>query len=183
MIEIFEIREAALGGGWYNCYKLKLLASAWSAANGDKFAYAEEEPVFVAVFNVLEMGVSSAAERMLAPGDRIKAWDYTDCSGIARKMGMPLTPGVRMVRAKEGSGAKIESIECNLIANDGVTEIEEGLGSGVEVYCPISMHDWDFELNMASPYIHQYDYLFAQCIKGKWRCATVFSPLKYCPNE
>jgi len=169
VIAIFEVQSAALADGIYNCYKQKLLASGWQAGHGDKFANADEEPVNVEVFNLVENDTVSGYERALAAGDRIAAWQWKDANGNSRWVGIPLVPSVRMARTTEAAGAST-SINCNLIANDGVTEITSGLGSGITVYGRITEEG---VFNEAQPRLANDDYLFAQNISGQWWFVTV----------
>jgi len=161
-IEIFEVQSAAAADGVYNCYKQKLLASGWQAGHGDKFA--DYDTVSVQVFNLIENNTVMAYEEALAKHDRIAAWEVMDDGGNTHWVGMPLTPSVREARTTEAAGAST-SITCNLIDNDGETEIESGLGSGIEVYFkPTDGAD----LNASSPRFADDDYLFVQNISGKW---------------
>ncbi len=164
-LEILEVQSTALAPGVYNCYKQKLLAAGWEPGSGDKFAdFEAEDPIVVEVLNVIENDLLADYTHMLAVGDRIAAWQFKDSLGITHWVGIPIVPPVRMARTTEAAGAS-QQITCNLIANDGETEIASGLGSGIEVYFkPTDNAD----INDSSPRFANDDYLFAENISGKW---------------
>jgi len=185
MIEIYEVREAAASVGFYNCYKLKLVAANWAASSGDKFAYADAEPAFVSVMHVKEYGQSASAARALAVGDRMMVWDYSDCGGPARKIGTALTPEARMVKTTEGVlSAEDNFIRCDIVANDGSTAITSGLGHSIEVECTVSMNTFQADISDGKPKLETIstggDYIFASWVAGVWGCVTLFGPGKEC---
>ena len=172
-IKIFEVQSAALADGVYNCYEQKLLASAWESGHGDKFSNIDGA-VNVEVFNLQENDTVSSYEPALATGDKIAAWALKDENGNSRWVGVPLVPSTRMVRTTEAAPAGT-NITCNLIGNDGETELTSGLGAGVEVYCSTAL---GVDLNAATPRLADDDYLFAENISGAWRCVAVFSAVR-----
>ena len=184
MIKIYKVQSASLADGVYTCVEQSLAAAAWEAGHGDKFedATAGDPPVVVPpveVLNLLESSVGDDYTRALAVGDRIMAWSITDFSGSSVLVGKPITPDVRMARTTEAGGGSTH-ITCNLIANDGETEIESGLGSGIEVYFKTINAA---NMNQASPRFKNDDYLFAENINGKWffvdvpdRCDNCYPP-------
>ncbi len=168
MIKIYEIQSAALADGAYNCYEQCLLASAWGAGHGDKFKNAATAPVSVEVFNLLESETVSGYSRALATGDRMMAWEITDCSGEARFVGRPVTPDVRRAKVTEAPDTT-DHITCNLYANDGATEVTSGLGSAIEAYFEIC---FGTALNAATPKLQSGDDIFVVNLSGKWWCVT-----------
>jgi len=168
-VVIFEVQSAATADGVYNCYKQKLLATGWEAGGGDKFA--DLDAVEVQVLNLIENDTISAYEEALALHDRIAAWEKED-----GWVGIPITPSVRMARTTTSAGGAT-SIVCNLIDNDGETEILSGLGSGITVYCRITE---GVNLNEALPRLANDDYIFVQNISGKWWCTTIFQASEDC---
>ena len=174
MIEVFEVQSAALADGVYNCYKQKLLASAWEAGHGDKFA--DVDTTNIEVFNLLENDTVSEYERALAPHDRIAAWPMKDETGESRWVGRPISPSIRMARTTESAPADTE-INCNLIDNDG--EITTGLGSGVEVSCRTTE---GANLNEARPRLADDEYIFVGNTQGTWWSITVFQRTEDCNN-
>lgn len=161
-IEIFEVQSAALAPGVYKCYRQQLLATGWEPGSGDKFD--NFDTTVVEVLNVIENDILADYTPALAIGDRIAAWPFKDNLGIIHWVGKPAVPSVRMAQATEDAGDSQE-IVCNLIANDGESEIEEGLGSGITVYFrPTDGVD----MNSASPRFADLDYLFVENISGRW---------------
>ena len=106
----------------------------------------------------------------------LAGWNVKDDDGNSHWVGIPLVPSVRMARTTEAAPAS-KSVICNLIANDGETEITSGLGSGIEVHCRTTMA---MNLNEALPRLASGDYLFVQNIAGKWWCTTVFHTSEDC---
>lgn len=126
----------------------------------------------VEVLNLVENDTLSTYTRALAVGDMIAAWVWIDCTGASKLVGIPITPSVRMVIAKE-SAPSAQQISCNLIANDGETEIE----SPIDVYCKVCPNS---NLSEAQPRLATGDYLFVQNISGKWWCVTIFTGNEDC---
>lgn len=177
-IEIFEVQSVGLADGVYKCYKQCLLESGWESGDGNKFKNFDEEPALVEILNVIENDTLPDYTPMLAKGDKIVAWEFTGCTGLSHRMGIPVVPSVRMAKVKEDAPAS-QQVICNLIANDGETErVSPELGSGITVYCkfcPAAVN-----LNEASPRLQSGDYIFVQNISGKWWCAAVFRGTEDC---
>ena len=173
-MEIFEVQSAALAPGVYNCYKQKLLEAGWGPGSGDKFD--DFDITVVEVLNVIENDTLVDYTRMLAAGDRIAAWQFKDGVGITHWVGIPVVPSVRRAKTTEPAAGS-SNITCNLYANDGETEIDSGLGSGIEVYCHVTMNA---DLNEAVPRLATGDDIFVQNIAGKWWCTTVFQSSEDC---
>jgi len=161
-IGIFEVQSVTVADGVYNC-KQQLPSGGLSDINYE-------------VLNLLENDTVEDYEPMLACEDRMAAWKAVDENGTERWMGIPLTPSVRMARTTEAAGAST-SIKCNLIANNGETEITSGLGSGITVYCRATLNE---NYSAAMPRLASGDYLFAQNISGKWWFVTVLQASEYC---
>ena len=173
-IKIFEVQSAAAGDGVYNCYEQTLDATDWTDTSGaDKFD--DKDATSVEVLNLLENDCLASYERMLALGDRIEAWQWIDDEGNNRWVGRPLVPSVRLARTTQAAPAATY-ITCNLIKNDGETEIEAGLGSGITVHCNISYGN----LNTAARRLANNDYLMVQNIAGKWWAAEGFQTSEDC---
>lgn len=149
--------EPGVGINWENC---------WELINP------------VEILNLLENYTVGDYTRALAAGDRMMAWPSKDCAGNSVLIGRPITPDVRMARTTEDAGGS-QHITCNLIANDGETEIESGLGSGIEVYFKPTNA---VNMNNASPKFANDNYLFVQNINGKWLFVDVPQSLEECAN-
>lgn len=175
-MEIFKVQSAALAPGVYNCYQQQLLATGWEPGSGDKFD--DFDTTIVEVFNVIENSTLVDYTPALAFGDRIAAWQFKDSLGLTHWVGTPIVPPVRMARTTESAGGS-QQLTCNLIANDGDTEIESGLGSAIEVYFKPTN---DKDLNESSPRFAAEDYLFAENISGKWWYAAVPQGTEDCAN-
>jgi len=175
-IEVYEVQSAALADGVYYCKKQQLLAAGWQAGHGDKFENYDDN--IVEVLNLLENNTPADYTRALAAGDRIAAWEYRDCDGTVVRVGRPITPDVRMARTTEAAGAS-QQITCNLIANDGETVIESGLGSNIEVHFKPTKNS---DLNDASPRFSAEEYLFGQWISGKWYYVAAPDSTEDCAN-
>ncbi|MFQ5769756.1 MAG: hypothetical protein ACE5HX_04415 [bacterium] len=173
-LTIFEIQSAAAADGVYNCYKQKLLASGFEAGHGDKFA--DFDTVAVEVLNLIENDTISEYERALALHDRMAAWEVKDDDGSFRWIGIPITPSVRRAKTTQAAGNST-SIMCNLIENDGETEIVSGLGSDITVYFSVTING---NLNEAVPRLDAGDYVFVQNISGRWWCVAVFQKSEDC---
>lgn len=163
-IAIFQVQSAADADGVYNCYQM-LSSGVFGSTN-------------IEVLNLIENDTLSSYEPALAYEDRIAAWKMQDAGGAMRWVGVPLVPSVRMARATEPSGAK-NNITCNLVANDGETEITSGLGSGITVYFRVNQNDAEYP-NAAEPEFADNDYLFVQNISGKWWCVTTLAQHEPC---
>ncbi len=149
-IWIFKVQSAAAADGVYNCYQ--------------QTVYGDFGTTPVEVLNAVENDTLADYTPALAIGDRIAAWRMKNDAGTAHWVGIPIVPPVRMARTTEPAGAS-QQITCNLIANDGQTEITSGLGSGIEVYFRICTGG---NINSASPRFKDDEYLFAENISGKW---------------
>jgi len=182
-IEIYEVQSAALADGVYVCYKQCLLATGWEAGHGDKFEDVEvgdpPAPVPVEVLNLLESYTVPDYTRALAFGDRMIAWPLKDCAGTIVLVGRPITPDVRMARTTEDPGNS-QWITCDLIANDGETQIQPPeLGGGIKVYFKPTN---SANMNAVSPLFASGDYLFTQNINGKWWFVDVPQGKENCAN-
>lgn len=171
MILIYEILSAAIGAGVYICKRLDLDSSKWTSSSGDRFIDAEEDPI--EIFNIMENDFISGGEPALAAGDRMMAWSVTDGDGTTHYVGRPITPEVRMAKTTEAAPNK-EYITCNLIANDGSTEITSGLGSGIKVYRKVP--DDAAYYDEVTPRFEDDGFLFCQNIQGKWWWVQNSSP-------
>jgi len=155
VLSIFQVQSVTAVDGVYLCFR-QTLAGGWGTDE-------------IEVLNLIENDTLASYTPMLAYQDRIAGWQTVDENGTSRWVGMPVTPSVRMARTTEAAGAST-SITCNLIANDGETEILSGLGSAIEVYFRVCTSD---NMNGASPRFNDNDYLFVQNISGKWWCVGV----------
>jgi len=153
---LFEVQSATAADGIYNCLRQTTFGSF-------------STPV-TEVLNLLENNTLANYTPALAAGDIIAAWRMADENGTMRWVGFPLVPSVRMARTTETAGEE-QQITCNLIANDGKTEITSGLGSAIEFYGKICGGE---NLNSASPDFSDNEYLFGVPISGKWHIVTVF---------
>jgi len=163
----FEVQSQTSGKvGIYNCYKQTTFG-----------VYAAPE---YEVFNVLE---NKPAEDypMLCPGDTISAWQMEDVNGSSRWVGFPNVPHVRMARTTEAAGSKTW-IWCNLIGEDGITEMTSGLGHNIVVNCKIVPDGASatYNLNEASPRLSLGDYIFVVNLASVWYCTTVFQCVENC---
>ncbi len=166
--------SAALADGVYICHEQTLKSAGWTAGHIDKFKDANTDNV--EVLNLQENDTVGAYEEALAKGDKMMAWEWRDSLGNSKWVGQPLTPSVRRVRTTAGAGAD-NNIVCNLIANDGESEILAVLGAGVTVYFSATE---GMDVDSAIPLLADDDYLFAQNISGKWHCVTVLQAKKNC---
>ena len=162
MISMFQVQSITAADGIYLCRK-QTLAGGWGTYEFE-------------VLNLIENDTITAYTPMLAFEDRIAAWEMADENGAERWVGVPIVPSVRMARVTEAS-PNSQQITCNLIANDGETEITSGLGSAIEVFCKITE---DVNLNAAVPRFKDNDYLFVQNISGKWWCTQLFQASENC---
>jgi len=187
MVRIYEVIEKATSAAWYKCRELVLVAANWDAVDGDKFAYTASTEL-ISVLCTEEYG-GSTTHRSLAKGDRMFVWDYTDCRGTTFKVGVRLTPDARIFKTTEGvTYSDSNEIECNIIANDGTTEITTpDLGSVINVVCPLSMNSYLLDISDASPRLESVaeggDFFFASFTGRRWRCLTTFWINKDCLNE
>ena len=173
MIQIYEVQSAAIGAGVYVCKRLDLDSSKWSSASGDRFIDAGEDPV--EIFNIFENDFISGGEPALAAGDRMMAYDVTDGDGVTHYIGKPITPEIRLAKMTENAPDR-DYIICNLIANNGLTEIDSGLGSGIKVYRKVPGENSDYdEIN---PRFENDDFLFCENIQGVWYWVQVPIPVR-----
>lgn len=164
---IFEVQSVTATDGIYNCYK--------------QTVFGIFEPPSIEVLNLIENDTLDDYTPTLAHGDRIVAYQTPDEVGVVRWVGISNTPSVRMARTTEAAGSETH-INCNLIANDGISEITSGLGSGIDVYCRITrdISLVEYDLDSALPRLENGDYIFVQNISGKWWCTTVFQVNENC---
>jgi hypothetical protein len=134
-----------------------------------------ESPV-VEVLNLMENVTGFGYDRGLAAGDRIMAWEATDCAGETMYMGKPLTPSVRKARLRATPGANLY-VYANLFANDGTTEITSGLGSYILANFYIT---YSAKLDACSPKLQDNDDIFVSHIAGRWWCTTVGQAKENC---
>lgn len=129
----------------------------------------------VEVFNLAENYTISSPAPALAAGDRLYCWQMPDDEDVPRWVGIPVTPALRLAVAKEGAGAN-QYISCNLVANDGVSEIESGLGSDIQVYFKANNAEEtpDWRLDEIVPQLKSGDCLVSVTnISGKWYFGNV----------
>ena len=147
---IFKVQSATATDGVYNCYQQTM--------------YGDFGTTLVEVLNAVENDTLVDYTPALAVGDRIAAWRMKNDVGTVYWVGIPIVPPVRMARTAEAAQSS-QQITCNLIANDGQTEIKSGLGSGIVVHFKICTGG---NMNSASPRFNNNEYLFAENISGKW---------------
>lgn len=172
-VAIYEVQTAAVASGWYNCYLQKLTAAAWEPGAGDKFENAEESPIAVAIFNLLENYVGGDNAPMLAKGDKMMTWEYRDCSGQILLFGKPISPLLRLARLKEEVPVG-DTVHCNLLNKTGA-EITTGLGANILVHfkiCSIIGND-AHEAIPRFMYDDEGDYMFVHNEHGTWYCKTI----------
>jgi len=172
-IDVYEVQSAGASSGVYNCYKQKLLETAFDAGSADKFDDLNTSPV--TVLNLAENN-NTYSEPALAAGDRIVGWSYTDCSGAVCIVGMPAVPSVR--RAKiDGEPSSGLTFTANLFHNDGSTEIASGLGYNITVYAKVCS---GADILEAVPHLVDDQEIFVVNIGGRWYMATVFQSFIDC---
>jgi hypothetical protein len=150
-LKIFQVQSATAAEGVYNCYG-RLSSGLWGTTNYE-------------VLNLLENYiVSSGYGYAMAYGDTMLGFRGIDENSTPRWMAFPLTPPVRLAKCTEAAGAD-SNITCNLIANDGETEITSGLGSGITVNAKATL---GANLEDAVPRLDNGSYMFVENISGKW---------------
>ncbi len=167
-LSIFEVQSASAVEGVYNCYR--------------QTTYGSFGPPSIEVLNIVE-NKPFFSGNALAVGDRISAWQMPNDEGTMHWVGHPATPSVRMARTTAAAGGSSPNrIRCNLVANDGETEITSGLGSNIWVYFKIT-NETDAPntyLNAALPRFANNDYLFVQNIGGKWWHVAILQGSENC---
>jgi len=175
-IRIFEVQSAATGDGVYNCYEEMLDKTDWIDTGGEDRFY-DKNAVSVEVLNLLEHDVEATYARALAIGDRIESYQFTDDEGTSRWVGIPISGGSPVRRAKTTAAAgATTTIVCNLIGNNGV-EITSGLGSGITVYCDT---EDSANLNSVKPRLINDEEITVYNLNGKWYCSWGFSKWSFC---
>ena len=165
---LFQVVSTATGDGVYNCYLCLIDATDWDdTAGADRFSQGGDT---VEVLNLREGYVEADYTRGLARYDKIYAWLAADDEGNVRWVGLPIAPPVRMFKTTE-SATFNDHITCNAMMYNGAEAGSLDILYEVEVYCKICNGS---ALNEAAPRLADDDYLFAQHIRGKWWCTTLF---------
>ena len=167
--KVFAVQSAGTGDGIYNCREQTLNATEWDDTAGDD-KFNDKDTTSVEVFNLLENDPVADYSPALTVGDAIKAWQWIDDEGNKRWAGIPLVanPVRRAITTQAAPGT--EYITANLYNHAG-TEITEGLGSGITVYCDIV---GGTKLSEAIPELTDNFDISVQNIQGKWYCTSIF---------
>jgi len=175
-LQIFEVQSAVEeGDGLYTCYKQILDADKWSKTAGDDML-TDSNTDEVTVLNLHETDVIADYSPALAKYDLLATWQMRDDDGEQRRVGIPLSGGLRIAKATEDA-TDSASIKCNLQLRDGSYAASEELGYDIDVYGLICNAE---NLDVSTPCILEDDLVSVFNQGGKWYLATVMQGWKGC---
>ncbi len=169
---VFEVQDTGTwGDGVYECCEQTLDATEWSDRDGDD-RFDAKDAVVVLVLNLYEAHCNAAWSNCLQPGDRMRAWKWTDDEGNSRWVGIPIMGGfVRQVKTQTGGGAST-GISCKMVDQDGIE-----FGYPFVVYFRTT---GGADMNEVWPVLNSGSYLSAVNHAGKWWCTQIFGKLNQC---